>query len=177
MQIGDALDYRPLDIVVRTSFREGMAVRLLNWLANENALILRADPSLPGLYESGVVYQRETVETWSDYLAMLEQGWEDCDALAAARAGELIARGHRALAPGDGGYEAARRLKLRSIPAEVFLRTRTEPGERGMFHCIVRYQVGDRWYRDDPSARLGMYDGEFRPNPWGNSPEPRRDAA
>lgn len=173
MQVGDALDYRPLDITLRLSFEENRAVRLLNWLAAENALILRADPALPGLYQSGVVYRREEVETWCDYLAMLEQGWEDCDGLAAARAGELLARGHEALAPGDGGYREARRLTLPTIEAEVFLRTRTEPGERGLFHCIVRYRVGDRWYRDDPSARLGMYDGERRRNPWGDRPERR----
>lgn len=173
MQVGDALDYRPLDITLRLSFEEGRAVRLLNWLAAENALIFRADPALPGLYDSGVVYQRETVETWCDYLALLEQGWEDCDGLAAARAGELLARGYLALKKGDGGYRDAWRTRVPTIEAEVLLRTRTEPGGRGMFHCIVRYRVGKKWYRDDPSARLGMYDGEMRKNPWGDRPERR----
>src|SRR5690606_13148357 len=81
---------------------------------------------------------------------------EDCDGLAAARAGELMARGVDALRPGDGGYEEARRAALRAIPAEVMLRTRTTAREPGLYHCVVRYQVAGRWYRDDPSARLGM---------------------
>ncbi|MBK7759539.1 MAG: hypothetical protein IPI35_24710 [Deltaproteobacteria bacterium] len=110
------------------------------------------------MYQSGVVYKRETTETWSDYINLLAQGWEDCDSLAAARAGELLARGARALSSGDGGYKEAKRLKLRRIRAEVFLRTRSRPDEPGLYHCLVRYRVGGRWYFDDPSARLGMLD-------------------
>src|SRR5688500_19684237 len=48
---------------------------------------------LPLLYDAGVVYRRELDETWCDFLNMLAQGHEDCDGLAAARAGELLARG------------------------------------------------------------------------------------
>lgn len=143
------------------SFRESSAVSLLNWLARENARILRLNPDLPGLYESGVRYYRETEENWSDYLNLLAQGWEDCDALAAARAGELIARGFRALHKGEGGYREARQLRLRTIRAEVFLRTRSPKGRPGLYHCLVRYQVAGRWYLDDPSARLGMLDEDL----------------
>lgn len=147
-----------MDITVALAFSEQDAVSLLNWLARVNARILRENPGLPGLYASGVVYKRETTETWSDYINLLAQGWEDCDSLAAARAGELLARGARALSKGDGGYKAARRLGLRRIHAEVFLRTRTAPDQPGLYHCLVRYRVGGRWYFDDPSARLGMLD-------------------
>ncbi len=147
-----------MDITVALAFSEQDAVSLLNWLARVNARILRENPGLPGVYESGVVYKRETTETWSDYINLLAQGWEDCDSLAAARAGELLARGHRALSRGDGGYKAARRLRLRRIPAEVCLRTRAKPDQPGLYHCLVRYRVGGRWYFDDPSARLGMLD-------------------
>ena len=147
-----------MDITVALAFSEQDAVSLLNWLARVNARILRENPGLPGVYESGVVYKRETTETWSDYINLLAQGWEDCDSLAAARAGELLARGARALSRGDGGYEEAKRLGLRRIRAEVFLRTRSKPDEPGLYHCLVRYRVGGRWYFDDPSARLGMLD-------------------
>ena len=143
-------------IALRLAFDERAAVRLLNWLARENARILRQRPDLPLLYDSGIVYRRETDETWCDILNALAEGAEDCDGLAAARAGELIARGFRALDPSDAGFKEARHLRLESIYAEVLLTTHAPADEPGLYHCIVRYRVGDRWHRDDPSARLGM---------------------
>ena len=147
-----------MNITVALAFSEWEAVSLLNWLAGVNARILLENPELPGLYESGVVYQRETEETWSDYINLLAQGWEDCDSLSAARAGELRARGWRALKKGDGGFDEARRRKVQHMQAEVFLRTRSRPDQPGLYHCLVRYRVGSRWHLDDPSARLGMLD-------------------
>jgi hypothetical protein len=118
------------------------------------------------LYESGVYYEPEEGEIWSDYLVLLVDRHEDCDALAAARAGELIARGYRALKPkdrndpirfpGDKGYQLAQRLKPRSIPAEPMLTTRSKDGKPGLYHVIVRYKLGGQVFYDDPSARLGM---------------------
>ena len=143
-------------IAILLSFNEAAAVRLLNHLARENAIILEAHPDLPLLYDSGVVYRRETDETWCDFIALLVQGHEDCDGLAAARAGELLARGARALRRGDDGYEEARAMGLESIKAEVMLRTRAPVNQPGLYHCVVRYWVRGREYRDDPSARLGM---------------------
>ena len=70
-----------MKIAVKLAFDEQAALRLLNWLAQENARLLRARPELPLLYDSGVVYRRETDETWCDYLNMLAQGHEDCDGL------------------------------------------------------------------------------------------------
>lgn len=145
-------------IMMDLAFNERGALRLLNWLARENAIILREQPGLPLLYESGVRYERERGEVWSDYLNVLMKGHEDCDALAAARAGELMARGWRALQPGDGGYRLARRLRPRHIFAEVFLRTATPVGRPGLYHCLVTYRIGGRSFEDDPSARLGMND-------------------
>ncbi len=141
-------------------FGENKSVRLLNWLAEWNAEILRKKPALPGLYASGVRYERESEETWSDYVNLLLQRWEDCDALAAARAGELKVRGWRALAPGDDGYAEAKRRGLERLEARVFMRTRLRPGKPGLYHCLVKYRLGaDRgWLYDDPSARLGMLD-------------------
>lgn len=143
-------------IAVKLAFDERAALRLLNWLAQENARLLEERPELPLLYDSGVVYQRENDETWCDFINMLAQGCEDCDGLAAARAGELMARGWQALRPGDAGYELARRGNLKRLRAEVLLRTNATADEPGLYHCIVRYKVGDQWHRDDPSARLGM---------------------
>lgn len=150
-----------MKISIELAFDEPAALRLLNWLAFENKLILRQMPDLPGLYETHVHYEPEKDEEWADYLNLLWKGKEDCDALAAARAGELMARGWRALSGrrGDCGWKLARDLRLRSIPAKVILRTRVEPGQSGMYHCIVKYWVGGKVCYDDPSARLGMYTG------------------
>jgi hypothetical protein len=150
-------------IAVKLAFDERAALRLLNWLARENAIILRAQPDLPLLYDSGVTYRRELDETWCDYLNMLVQGHEDCDGLAAARAGELQARGWKALRPGDEGFAEAEALRPATLAAEVMLTTRSRPDDPGLYHCIVRYAVGRAWFRDDPSARLGMHRGRIDP--------------
>lgn len=143
-------------LVLLFTFGERDATSLLNWLARCNARLIRERPDLPGLYASGVRYEREEEETWCDYVQMLAQMWEDCDGLAAGRAGELMARGWRALSPGEGGYTRAKELRLKTIEAEVCLTTRVQPGEHGQYHCIVRYVVDGKVYWDDPSARLGM---------------------
>lgn len=143
-------------------------VNLLQWLARHNAELLRERCDLPLLYDSGVYYQREDEETFLDYVNLLEQGHEDCDGLAAARAGELIARGYRALRPEDGGFELAQRLRPESIPAWVQLRTRGSHGASNLYHCIVLYRVGHEAWNDDPSARLGMF-AEPR-NPYNTRP-------
>lgn len=145
-------------ITIKVAFGEQGIVRLLNALRDENVRELRhyarLGHALPLLYRSGVVYEREKRETWSDVICTVAQGKEDCDALAAYRAAELVVLGGRALTPGDGGYRAGRRRS--SIPAEVFLTTRIPAGSTGLYHCIVRYRVAGRIYTDDPSARLGM---------------------
>ncbi|MDP2316567.1 MAG: hypothetical protein Q8P41_26980 [Pseudomonadota bacterium] len=147
-----------MNITVALTFNERDAVSLLNWLARCNARLLRERPTLPLLYSTSVVYGREEVETWSDFIQLLAQGWEDCDALAAARAGELMARGWKALSPRDPGYAEAKTAGLTSIPAEVALTTAIRKGEHGLYHCIVRYVVNGKAWFDDPSARLGMLD-------------------
>lgn len=162
-----------MDIVLRLVFNDTTAWDVLNALARHNAILYRAYPSIPGLYESGTRYEREKKELWSDVVHMYRAGHEDCDALAAARAGELMARGWRALTPEDGGYQVAQYLKPDYIPAEVILRTKTDPNGIGPYHCIVRYQVGNHWYRDDPSARLGMYGPRRLDNPFGPHNEAR----
>ena len=171
VELGDAptqraASARPLSIELRMTKSERGLVELLNLIARHNRDLMWERPDLPLLYESGVRYQREPREIWSDYLATLEQGHEDCDALAAARAGELMAWGHEAMSPVDGGFAAARRAGLRSIPAWVQLHTRGVHGSANLYHCVVIYRVLDQFYRDDPSARLGMYpDGDRHPFP------------
>jgi hypothetical protein len=171
VQLGDtptalALAARPLSIELRMTKTERGLVELLNLIARHNRDLLWERPDLPLLYESGVRYEREKTEIWSDYLALLEQGHEDCDALAAARAGELMAWGHEAMSPVDGGFALARHLRLTSIPAWVQLHTRGPHGGANLYHCVVIYRVGNTFYRDDPSARLGMYpDGDRHPFP------------
>ena len=152
-----AASARTIPIEVRVTKTEEGLVELLNWLARHNARLLRERPDLPLLYDSGVRYQREYPEVWCDFIAMLEQGHEDCDGLAAARAGELMAWGWEAMTPEDGGYFLARRMGLKSIPSWVVLRTRGERGQPNLYHCVVLYRIGDTWWRDDPSARLGMF--------------------
>lgn len=150
-------------IAVDLTFDEQGAVSLLQWLARWNERIFRSRPELPLLYDAGIVYRRETVEVWSDAVGVLTQGHEDCDALAAYRAGELRAHGWRAMRPGDGGYPLARVLQPRSIDADVILQTRVKPGTIGTYHCVVRYVLHGAppnrlpaTFTDDPSARLGM---------------------
>ncbi len=153
-------------ITFKVAFDEQNALELLNALARVNERILRHPKYVgrfPLLYDSGVVYRRERDETWSDVVNTLAQGHEDCDALAAWRAGELRARGAAALRPGDGGHAEALRQRLTSIPAEVMLTTRTREGRPGLYHCVARYQVGGAEFTDDPSARLGMFHGRVDP--------------
>ena len=152
-----------MQITVAMAFDEDGALRLLNWLAGENTRIISRRPDLPLLYDSGIVYRREKREKWCDYINALAQGYEDCDGLSAIRAGELRARGWRALRRGEPGYGAAQELRPRHIAAEVMLTTRTKRGRRGLFHGITRYRIDGRWYRDDPSARLGMVGGRIHP--------------
>lgn len=100
-------------------------------------------------------------DLWCDVPRILARGTDDCDGLASWRMGELLARGWRALQPGDAGYAQARRERPARIPAQVFLTTRTQPGQPGMHHAVVRYRVGARWHSEDPSARLGMRRGRI----------------
>lgn len=151
-------------VQMQIEFDEVGVLRLLQALAEHNATLLRRDPNLPLLYDSCVVYLREQDETFCDVLNMHRRGEEDCDGLAAARAGELMARGYRALRSGEPGYKAAYAAQLQSIPAQVMLTTYTAHGVAGLYHCIVRYWVNGKEYRDDPSARLGMLNRHVDPS-------------
>lgn len=141
---------------------EQQMVRLLNWLVGENVILLANNPSWPTLYESHMRYEIEKIETWSDYGSALAQGVEDCDALSAMRAADLIVRPERALRPGDEGYDLWVQLGRPKVRAEAIMTTRVRPGRSGLYHCITRYWIGGKSFHDDPSARLGMYDRRRR---------------
>lgn len=146
-------------VAVRLAFDEHGSARLSRFMTLENEQILRARPEIPLLYRSHVVYRRESEETWSDVLVTLLQGWEDCDSLATWRAAELRVRGWRALEPGYRSWPLALQLRPRRIYAQTEIRTRAPVGQASGYHILVRYQVAGQWFYDDPSARLGMYDG------------------
>jgi hypothetical protein len=103
---------------------------------------------LPKLYRSGVYYAGEgTPELWWDAEEILRNGHDDCEGLAAYRAGELIA--------------------LENLDADVYTRFVQAPPSMGggrIFHAITRVKVPDptdpRGYRyeyDDPSVNVGKY--------------------
>ena len=160
-----------MHVAFHFQFNEQTTLELLQVLARHNARLMAQHPGFPLLYRSGVVYRREPTEEWLDAGQVIDRGEGDCEDLASWRAAELVARGWKALRPGDGGYALAKRLQLDTLEAHPFLRTRQLPGKRKLYHCVTRYRVGPHWYRDDPSARLGMYGPHRTSNPWGDRPE------
>jgi hypothetical protein len=150
--------------VVHIAWNEQEVLRFLNLIGRINARIIRAARGrIPQLYDSGVIYKTEEVETFSGVERILEVGEEDCDGLAPYRMGEVLALGSAAIRAGDPGYAASRKHPARSYPAEVLLTSRTPPGVRGMHHAITRYRIGGTWFEDDPSARLGMRGNKIDP--------------
>ena len=110
----------------------GAAEAVLNGLAQANA-IAWTTWNLPSLYSGHVRYQREPRgrrEHWQGIRTILKQGHADCDDLAAARAGELIA----------SGKDTGARVHI--------YRT----GRRTL-HAVVRRSDGRL---EDPSRVLGM---------------------
>lgn len=104
---------------------------ILMALAKWNARLVRAGIVGP-LYDSGVVYRRESYESFQDAAIVDRQGWGDCSNLSAWRVGELLARGERA------------RIRLHW--------RRYSDGFR-LYHVTVRREDGRI---EDPSRKLGM---------------------
>lgn len=119
---------------------EALPVREVNTaIARHNAYRIKKK-GLPGIYESGVRYKVEGLpELWWDAEQILSAGHDDCEGLAAYRAGELLAQG---------------------IQADVYTRRVQMPGgspHHRIFHAVTRIQQPDKPVRyDDPSVRLGM---------------------
>ena len=145
-----------MKIAVKLAFDERAALRLLNWLAHENALILRSRPDLPLLYDVG---RHLPSGAGRDLVRLPEparpgpRGLRRTRCRPRRRADRPRLAGPRARRPG-----LRHRVELRdgvSLPAEVVLLTDSDGSAPGQYHCVVRYRVGDRWFRDDPSAQAG----------------------
>jgi hypothetical protein len=117
-------------------------------IARHNAKMIRKH-KLPRLYESGVRYETEgSPELWWDAMEILRNGHDDCEGLAAYRAGELMVDSRDY--PGEQG---------RPVNARVHTRFIERPdGASRLFHAVteVLSDDGDILGYDDPSPRLGM---------------------
>lgn len=124
-----------------------------NAIARHNARRIKLK-NLPPLYRSGVKYKPEgSPELWWDAEEILRNGHDDCEGLAAYRAGELINR----------GYDARVYCRLVQTPSKE-MGGSGKPGGR-LFHAVtmiygpdgkaLRTKEGHRMI-DDPSMRLSM---------------------
>lgn len=98
-------------------------------------------PQTPGLYKSGVVYEREPPgrEDWQDIPTTLRRGSGDCEDLATYRAADLMRRG----------------IPARAIakPRPMVIRTEDGPALGTLWHILTRWPNGAI---EDPSLKLGM---------------------
>lgn len=116
-------------------------------IARHNARMI-VERKLPPLYYSGIRYYVEGLpERWLDYPQQLIEKRDDCEGLAATRAGELIVQGY------DAHVELRRIDALHAGQGGANARG----GGGRTFHAITRVNLpGGRKAYDDPSARLGM---------------------
>jgi hypothetical protein len=105
---------------------------LLDCLIDLDSICLTSNPTLPELYQSGVIYRlMPAMEAWDTTPVMIRRGFTDCKSLVATRIAELRRRGQVA------------------IP--VF-RNITD-GWGTMFHILILHGNGE-W--ECPSRNLGM---------------------
>lgn len=99
---------------------------------------------LPRLSDSGIIYKTEGApELWWDAEEELIRGHDDCEGLAAYRAGELIV----------DGFDA--HVHMRAVPKPSS--AMGGGGGNRLFHAIARIdRKGKSPAYDDPSARMGM---------------------
>ena len=113
-------------------------------LARANEVYLRVCPNTPGLYSSGVKYQREPnagqYEEFAAIPTVLNRGWGDCDDLVAWRVAEY------------------RQVLKRPADVMIYWRPKTN-----VFHLQVRYwpsadarRSGHPGDVEDPSRLCGM---------------------
>jgi len=107
---------------------------LLEALIAADIEYLRACPSAPSLYESGVVYEEEPGErdNWQDIPETIGLGSGDCEDLGCWRIAEL---------------------RFRANEHATALITWREVGDRTVYHIAVRRADGAI---EDPSRLLGM---------------------
>lgn len=106
----------------------------LEALTRCNVLWLETHPSAVELYRSGVRYRQEKdTEAWLDIPHVLENGWGDCEDLAAWRVAELRNRG---------------------VKAKPYLKWYSHPDQGiTLYHVLVKLPNGTI---EDPSKMLGM---------------------
>jgi hypothetical protein len=147
----DAAHFAPLQIAL-----EGLT-KINEWhiARNVKRVLKGADEGfIPPLYLSGVVYREEAPghEDWLDCIAVLRQGFADCEDLAAWRAAELRVAGH----------DVEPVIRWQWIPRELMI-AQGYPAKKlprdgvWLVHCVVRWPDGSI---EDPSKLLGM-GGEF----------------
>lgn len=119
-----------MNVSIKIPASRALLSALLRGLVAANLVILRRNPRMPALYESGVRYVPEPVgmENWLTYDQVLRAGKGDCEDLSAARSAELI------------------RVGIMAWPEVI------RTGRR-RFHAVVRYPDGRI---EDPSKILGM---------------------
>ncbi len=128
---------------------DAVAVRFIgNAIAAHNARLIReGNYNIPPLYDSKIIYKLESApEKWWDAPAIAIAGFDDCEGLAAYRAGELQAR--------------------EGLNADVWTRRIQPPQDERftgykakgrLFHALTRVrEKGKKDAYDDPSVRLGM---------------------
>ena len=100
-----------------------------------NLFAYQADPTLPSIYDAGIVYRREPpgYEQFCDVATLLRRGWGDCEDLACAIAAWRVAR---------TGELARPCVTWQPVTPEHW-----------QYHITVLRADGTR---EDPSARLGM---------------------
>ncbi len=111
---------------------------LCDALVLADCLWLEGTPETPPLYDSGVVYRRETTrENFWDIPKVLRHGYADCEDLASWRCAELIVR---------EGVEA--------YPLVTWQYYR--PRIRGAYRVEYHVRVATPFGIEDPSMILGM---------------------
>lgn len=110
---------------------------ILRALTLANVDFLRANPSTPRMYDSGMVYRPDGIgdQAWLDVGAALERGWADCKTVSAIRAAELQVAGEEA-------WPIVGRRRVMDVPTV---------GRVNVIHIQVRRRDGRV---EDPSAIL-----------------------
>lgn len=117
-----------------------MATLIANWvnaLVATNLVYLQLYPDTVALYQSGVYYKEERFgeEDFFDIPTVLDQGFADCEDLAAWRAAEY-------LSVGEMSYIVVTWESIQHNSGDIDI----------LFHVRVQTRFG----LEDPSERLGM---------------------
>jgi len=132
-------------MVVTIDDDQALPVREINTaIARHNAWEIEKY-DLPPLYSGRVRYQVEgSPELWWSAKEIHDRTYDDCEGLAAYRAGELILKGY----PKASVYTRLIRKPDQGMGGS---------GKGGrLFHAITRVETPDGVFFDDPSVRLGM---------------------